>query len=151
MSAASPLKTMQTLYKALLLGQVIFWAVAIWARQRNLVPQVDIETDRALQLVAVVLAFGLIWAALAHYRKKVAALADGDLPTGEKLKAYQTVSIIKWAMTEVPCLFCGVSYLLTANWAFMALAAVILFVFAGYNPQRQLVMRELKLGGEDLG
>jgi hypothetical protein len=147
----SPLKTMQILYKALLTGQVIFFGLAIWLRSRGMVQKVDASIDRGLQIAAVLSGFVLIWLGLWYYRKQIGQLKDTSMPVAEKLKAYQAVSIIKWSLTEGPNLLCAVGYLLTGTWSFLALGAVILFVFAGYNPQKAMVMRELGLGEEDLG
>lgn len=147
---ASPLKTMQTLYKALLLGQVIFFAMAVWVQHKGMMPRPDLSLDRILQVAAVATGFLLIWLGLSYHRKKVAQLRDASMPVAQKLKAYQSVSIVKWALTEAPNLLCAVGYLFTGNWSFLALGAVILFVFAGYNPQRSLVVRELGLGEGDL-
>jgi hypothetical protein len=58
---------------------------------------------------------------------------------------------MKWAMTEGPALFCMVGYLLTGNWSFIGLGAIVLFVFAGYAPQKEKVITELGLTDGDAG
>lgn len=150
MNNTSTLKSIQLLYKALLMAQVLFLGVAIFVRSQNLVALVDEEFNRLFQIVVVVISFAGIWFGMWYYRKRVAIIRDMNVAAEERLKQYQAVSIIKWALTEGPCLLCAVGYLLTGNWAFLALAAVILFIFAGYNPQKSMVMRELGLAEDEL-
>lgn len=144
------LKVIQVLYKALLTGQIIFLGVAIFVRSRGLIAGVGPDISRILQVVAVLFAFTGIWFGLWYYRKRIAIIRDMNAPVDEKLKLYQAASIVKWALTEGPCLLCAAGYLLTGNWSFIALGAIVLFVFAGYNPQKSLVARELGLGEDEL-
>lgn len=146
------LKKLQLIYKALLMGQVLFAGIVVFMRARGMGIEntVDENTSRILQVVALVISFGCIWAGMHFYRKRIAAIREANIAAPEKLNQYQAASIIKWGLSEGPCLFCIVGYFLTGNWAFLALAAIIIFVFAGYNPQKSLVMRELGLAEDEL-
>lgn len=140
------------IYRALLLGQVLFAGIVVFIRAKGLGigSNVDENTSRILQVLALALSFGCLWGGMHFYRKRIAEIRDANITAPEKLKQYQTASIIKWGFTEGPCLFCMVGYFLTGNWSFLALAGIIIFVFAGYNPQKSLVMRELGLAEDEL-
>lgn len=153
MNKGSTLKTLQLIYKALLMGQVLFAGIVVFIRAKGfgIENTVDENTSRILQIVALVTGFGCLWFGMRFYRKRIAEIRDANIAASEKLKQYQAASIIKWGLTEGPCLFCIVGYFLTGNWSFLALAGIIIFVFAGYNPQKSLVMRELGLAEDELG
>jgi hypothetical protein len=152
MDKAGTLKTLQVIYKALLMGQVLFMGIVIFMQTKGALnaSRVDEDTSRILQVMAVAIGFGCLWGGIHFYRKRIAVIKDSDVSIAEKLKQYQAASIIKWGLTEGPSLFCIVGYFLTGNWSFLALAGIIIFVFAGYNPQKALVMRELGLGEDEL-
>jgi hypothetical protein len=145
------MKKLQTLYRALLMGQVLFAAVAVFIRTQGVFSNVTEDVSRILQVVAVVFAFTSIWAGMSVYRKRVAALKDKDISTEKKIGEYTGISLMKWAMTEGPALFCMVGYLLTGNWSFIGLGAIVLFVFAGYAPQKSKIIAELGLSDGEAG
>jgi hypothetical protein len=139
------MKKLQTIYQAMLMAQVLFAGLAIFMRMQSVITNVTEDVSRILQVVAVVFAFSSVWAGMSVYRRRIAALKDQPAGAPQKINAYTSASLIKWAMTEGPCLFCIAGYLLTGNWSFLALAAVLLFIFAGYAPQKSKVVAELGL------
>jgi hypothetical protein len=143
------MKKLQTIYKALLMGQVLFAGLAIFIRMQGAFTNVTEDMSRILQVVAVVFAFSSVWAGMSLYRKRVSAVKDKDITTEKKISEYTSTSLIKWAMTEGPCLFCIAGYLLTGNWSFIGLGAILLFIFAGYAPQKSKVIAELGLTGQE--
>jgi uncharacterized membrane protein len=139
------MKKLQTIYQAMLMAQVLFAGIAVFIRTQSPFQNVTEDTSRILQVVAIVFAFSSIWAGMSLYRKRIAALKEQPADATQKINGYTAASLIKWAMAEGPCLFCSVGYLLTGNWAFIMLAAVVLFVFAGYAPQKSKITAELGL------
>ncbi len=145
------MKKLQTVYKALLMGQLLFAGLAVFIRMQGAITSVTEELSRILQVVALVFAFSSVWAGMTIYRKRITTLRGKDIPADKKISEYTSLSLIKWAMTEGPCLFCIAGYLLTGNWSFIGLAAILLFIFAGYAPQKSKVVSELGFSGEEEG
>ncbi len=143
------MKKLQTVYKALLMGQVLFAGLAIFIRRQGVITNVTEDISFILQVVALVFSFSSVWAGMSVYRKRVSAIKDKEITTEKKISEYTSTSLIKWAMTEGPCLFCIAGYLLTGNWAFIGLAAVLLFIFAGYAPQKSIIISELGLTDQE--
>jgi hypothetical protein len=143
------MKKLQTLYQAMLMGQVLFAGVAIFIKQQSIITNVTKDISQILEVVALLVSFGSVWAGMSLYRKRIAALKETPGEVAKKINNYTATSIIKWAMTEGPYVFCIIGYLLTGNWAFLGLAAVLLFVFAGYAPQKSKVIAELGLTEEE--
>jgi hypothetical protein len=139
------MKKLQTIYKALLMGQVLFAGLAVFIRMQGAITNVTEDISRILQVVAIVFAFSSVWAGMSLYRKRAGALKEKDISIEKKISEYIRTSLIKWAMTEGPCLFCIAGYLLTGNWSFIGLGAILLFIFAGYAPQKSKAVAELGL------
>jgi hypothetical protein len=111
------MKRLQTVYKALLMGQVLFAGLAVFIRMQGAITNVTEDISRVLQVVAVVFAFSSVWAGMSLYRKRIAALKAESVTAVQKISGYTSASLIKWAMTEGPCLFCIVGYLqLVVHW-----------------------------------
>jgi hypothetical protein len=150
MNKTGTIKKLQAIYKAMLMGQVLFMGIVIFIKAKGIGTHnaVNEDASRIMQVLAVAISVGCLWAGMHFYRKRIAVIKDSDIPVAEKLKQYQSVSIFKWGLTEVPSFFCVLSYFRTGNWAFLALAIVIVFVFAGYNPTRQKLLQELDITPE---
>jgi hypothetical protein len=144
------MKKLQVIYKAQLLAQVLFAGIAIFVKSQGIIQTVPENASRVLQVVAVLFSFVSVWAGMSIYRKRVSAAKEAAGTAENKMAAYTSASILKWATTEAPCLFCIIGYLLTGNWSFAGLAAVLLFIFAGYNPQKSKAMAELGLSEDEV-
>jgi len=110
----------------------------------------DVQLDRALQLIAVLFAIGDCFIGFRLYKKKVLELRSSDLSAQEKMTAYRGASIVFWSFLMAPTLFCGICYVITGNFAFMALYAFLLFAFGAQNPFKSKVALLLKLDGNDV-
>jgi hypothetical protein len=144
------MKKLQVIYKAQLLGMMLFGGIVIFVKTTGIVRIVPENASRVLQVIAVLFSFVSVWAGMRIYRKRVGAAKEAAGTAENKMAAYTSASILKWATTEAPCLFCIIGILITGNWSFAGLAAILLFIFAGYNPQKDKVMNELALTDEEL-
>ncbi|MEP6673575.1 MAG: hypothetical protein ABJA78_00405 [Ferruginibacter sp.] len=143
------LKRLQIIFKALLTGQILFFAVAIFIKYKKLMPDSDEQLNKILQIAILVISFVCVASGIKIFNKKIQQLKDSNLPVGEKFKEYQSAVIVKWAMTEGACIIAIAGYLLTGNYAFLALAVVLLFIFSGYNPVKSRIVQQLELNDEE--
>jgi hypothetical protein len=151
MNSSPILKRLQTLYMALLTGQVLFLVIAIVLRvQRLFTQQAAQHIDRILQVVAVVLAVVCFLGGARLYHQKITAIRNSSDTVADKLRYYTSASILRWAIAEAPVLFSIAGYIITGNWAFIVLAAIMLFFFAGYAPSKMRIQNETGISGEDL-
>ena len=63
---------------------------------------------------------------------------------------YQTACIIWWAMTEGPGILATVGYLLTSNFAFIALAIFHIVILGAFMPRKQNIIVLLNLNGTEV-
>ncbi|MEP6748157.1 MAG: hypothetical protein ABJB86_10565, partial [Bacteroidota bacterium] len=63
----------------------------------------------------------------------------------EKLNDYRTAAIIKWAMIEGAALFAIICFMITRNYAFIALAFALIIFFALQAPSKLKLMLQLQI------
>ena len=68
----------------------------------------------------------------------------------ERFAVYRSACILQWALIEGPCLFCIIGFFLTGNYAFMALAGVLIILFAMQSPTKAKVMLHLNLSEQEI-
>lgn len=131
------------IHSALLTGQTAFAAVAYY-----LVSSGQFVTNGELksvfQIVASVLVLGGILAGYLLGKNQLQVIRSKSKLL-EKLVAYRSMMIIKWALLEMPSLFAIVSFLLTGSSFFLGLMAVILVIFFMNRPSAYSVAADLEL------
>lgn len=145
-----PLKALLTVHKAMLAAQLIFSAVAFY-----LVYSVSFYKnlqypERTLQVLAIAFAAAGFYAGTFLFKKKLSAARESQADIREKFAIYQYACIVQWALIEVPCLFILLCFLLTGNYAFLALAIVLMLVFTMMAPSRLKLIFHLQLSEEEI-
>ena len=143
------LKSLQIICRAMLIGQVLFAAVAIYLKSKGTMPDLAKEYDKIMQVAVLLLSVGFVWTGYKIFNNKMATLKAGNYTFDEKISQYRVVSISQWALSEAACILTLVSFLLTGNYAFIGLAAVLLFVFMGYYPVRARAALQMGLSSEE--
>lgn len=150
MQQQNTLKSLQVLHKAMLLGQVLFAAVVLFLKYSGSFTSSFSHLDKTLQVFAVAISFAGFFIGSALFKKKVQQARDLSADIKTKAAAYRSASIIQWALLEAPCLFCIICFLLVGNYAFIALAAVLMFWFALNAPSKIKIMMLLRLSEEEM-
>lgn len=141
----SQLKALGIVHKAMLAGQVILAGISIVLFSAGIeTPQMK-EYDRTFQIIAVVAAAIGFIAGTNLLKKKMREAREATNTPAEKFDRYRSASILLWALLEGPCLLSLVFFYLTANYAFIALAAVLIFLFFIFGPSKQKAMMHLGL------
>lgn len=151
-TAPSIFRDLQHLYRVLLYVLVLFMILSFLLVQFNLIkPAVDVPTDRLLQVVAVLYCFAAVFVGLQLFRRKLERIKlSRDTTAREKLIQFKSASILQWSLMESAAIFSTLCYLLTGNWAFLALAFTLLVLFGGLNPFKHKVMIQLRLSEQDV-
>jgi hypothetical protein len=136
---------LQIIYRAMLLGQVIFLGIVFFIQQQGVIDKVPETINRVLQVAVIVLGAAGVVTGHRMYKAKVTAINNSNATVEEKLKQYTTPMLIRCALTEFPVLLSGISYMLTGNTAFLLAAGVLVFIFAGYHPAKQKLLTELNI------
>lgn len=143
-------KALGIIHKAMLAGQIMFATVSVFLVQSKAVtPQLN-EYDRTFQVIAILVAAAGFLIGTNLFKKQLRTARDSRASPNKKFETYRKASITLWAMLEIPCLVCIMFFLLTANYAFMALVAVLIFLFVVFGPSKQKIMIYLGLNEADI-
>jgi len=149
MQQQSTLKSLQVLHKAMLVGQIIFAAIAVFLNYTDKFPPSLASQDQLLQLIAVAVSFACVFIGHAVFKKKVAQARDIS-GIKEKATLFRTASIIQFALLEAAAMFCIICFLLVGNYSFIALAIAIMLWFAMNAPSKMKAMLLLRMSEEEM-
>ena len=143
---------LKIVHTAMLAGQVLFIAILFFIAYTKKIEPVLPEMDKVLQIIALLLSAGGFFLGANIFKKKLLSLRDDMNNTGvqEKFAKYRVACIIQWAMLEGPCLICCTCFFLTGNYAFLALAAVLVLLFGLLAPGKIKAALQLGLGINDM-
>jgi hypothetical protein len=108
-----------------------------------------IEFDKIFQVIGLVLSAAGYFAGTSIFKRKIIQARD-MLTTADKFALYRTACIIQWAFIEGPCIFNIIAFFLTGNYAFLALAAVLMALFAMLAPSKGKALLQLGLTEQEL-
>ena len=150
-SGAGTLKTLLIMHKAMLAGQLIFAAVAFYLVYSKSFPFQNLqELDRILQVVALVCSVGGFYTGLLLFKKRLIAAREIQPDSKGKLAVYRQACILQWSLIEGPCLFVIICFLLTHNYAFLALAGVLILIFTMMAPSKMKIAFQLQISEEEV-
>lgn len=149
MQKGNALKILNILHKALLMGQVVFAAVCAYLVYTKAIAPAATELEKVLQVAALIITTGGVYAGMVIFKKKLLQIRDMQSDK-EKFAAYRAASIIQWALLEGPSLFCIICFFLTGNYAFLALAVVIMFLFVMATPSKNKILTQLQISESEL-
>ena len=150
MQKGNALKILNVLHKALLMGQVLFAAVCFYLVYTNTMLSPAKEFEKVLQVAALVIVAVGVYAGITIFKKKLQQIRDTQANAKEKFAIYRSACIIQWALLEGPWLFCILCFFLTGNYAFMALAIVVMFLFVMTAPSKIKILMQLQISEADL-
>jgi len=138
------------MHKALLMSQLLFAGVCIYlVYSKSFLPPAQ-ELDRTLQVIALIATVGGIYAGMTLFKKKLIQIRDMQAEAKEKLALYRAACIMQWALMEGPSIFCIACFLMTGNYAFLALVVVILFLFVMTAPSKLKILMQLQISEAEL-
>ncbi|MBI1781162.1 MAG: hypothetical protein HYR66_07295 [Sphingobacteriales bacterium] len=145
-----PVRALQTLFMALLYGQILFAILAFALVKTGIMePIEDINTEKVYEVFFLSMAIisALLGFALS---KKKTEQAKEIVALKEKFAMYRSACITKYAMIEAAALFCIIFYLLSTKWSFLVAALTLIFLFMSQNPIRQRIKTELLVDDTDV-
>lgn len=127
------IKALKIIHAAMTIGQVLFAAIIAFLVLTGLIPGIEGSLANILLLVTVFfILFGTITSQLLFQSRLNLARKETTLPN--KLAAYRSALIIRYALIEAPSLFTVIAALLTGNPLFLLLAGMIIVFFLTLYP-----------------
>lgn len=140
------LASLSLIHLALLIGQVLFAAVAFFINENR---RLDLsDTDNKFFFIIPLLAIGSYFAGNFLFRQNINTIANNNNSLKEKLNSYQVALIIKLALLEGPALFGVVAFLLSGNLYFLLISGLLIGYFFIQKPSKEKIIDELKLNFE---
>lgn len=151
MKKAAAFSVLKTVHLAMLFGQLLFISILFYlVYSKKAIPPLA-EQDRIFQVIAILFAGLAFFIGFNIFKKRLAVIRDKvHLTTMEKFDKYRSACIIQWALLEGAALFCGICFFLTGNYAFLALAALLILFFAMQVPHKNKTAQQLGLGTDDI-
>ena len=144
------LSALRIIHLALLTGQCIMLGIVLFLVIEKKMPPADRSLDKILQVTALAVTFGGVYGAIITAKKRLLQINSSDMSLAEKADQYRITNIIQWALLEGASLFSIICFLLTGNYAFGALAAVLIAFFVLLGPSRLKIMLQLQLTDQEV-
>jgi hypothetical protein len=150
MQKGKALKALNIIHKGLLAVQVMFAALAAYLLYSGSVFPTAAELDRTLQIVALAITTAGVFAGFTIFKKKLGQIRDMQGNAKEKFDQYRSACIMQWALMEGPAIFCIICFFLTGNYAFLAVAAFVIVLFAMTGPSKLKIQLQLQISEAEL-
>ena len=132
--AVSPALNARIIHAALVLGVVLFWAMAWYLGSGSAVPVAALPNRRVLY-IALFLVSGTLFGAAVYTARRFTPVPQGasaDEWWGRNLPR----AILVWALVEAPTILGTLAYLLTRDFRALVATFAGLLLFANYRPSR---------------
>ena len=151
MKTTGAFAVLKIIHNGMLAGQILFIGILFYlGYTKEKLPTLS-DIDRILQIVAVAVSGIAFFGGSSFFKKKLAAIKlDEKASIKARLDKYKTAAIVQWAMLEAACLFCAASFFITGNYAFLALAFVLLLLFGMLAPVKSKIAFQLGLDIADV-
>ncbi|MEO5892718.1 MAG: hypothetical protein ABIQ31_20890 [Ferruginibacter sp.] len=145
------LKALLILHRAMLVGQLIFAIIAFYlVYSRSFVVGLQPSTGKILQVITLIFSAAGYYAGNYLFKKKLDQI--NEMRTAqEKFDLYKGACLLQWILIEVPCIFSIICFLLTRNYAFFALAIVLMLLFTMLAPSKLKMILHLQLNEKEIG
>ncbi len=143
------LKAMNILHLAMLAVLVAFSLISTYlVYSGNFTPSMQ-ENQQLLQVAALALAGLGIFFGNRIFKSRLMDIQN--MPTlKEKIGFYQSANIVRWALIEGAALFSIVCFLLTSNYAFLALAVALIILFMVLKPTKEKICIQTGISSQEL-
>jgi len=141
------LKVTFSIYYALLIGQLLFFAVAFWfSGSENFTA--NKELDEIFQIIVPLFGLAMMIFSRFLYNKNISSVDEnGDAIT--KIGKYRTFKIIQWAQVEGASMLSLVALMFTGNHLYSAVFIFLIGYFFLVKPSKKNFVSEMKLNSAD--
>lgn len=137
------------LYAGMLMSQVTMAGTMIYLNLSSGLPPTNPEMETTFLYVLVAAGTTGLGASFLLVNSLIARAADK--PTlAEKLRGFQTATIIRYALLEAPSILGAVGFYLTGQYLFFIATGLAIVVFLLFMPTRPKVAEALRLSGDEL-
>jgi|SRR3990172_4241083 len=144
-SLTSQFKLISIIYGALIIGQIIFFAVALFLVE-NLKIKPDQSLDEIFRLLIPLLGIVAMFFAHRFYNNKISAISEND-ELSIKLIKFRSYKIIQWAEIEAASLISIIAFILTGNYLYVIVFLFMIGFFILNRPSKEIFVNDFKISG----
>jgi len=142
-SPGSYFRSLNVIYASLVFGQVIFFLIVFYLRNKGLIDP-EFGDVYIFRWIVPLFAAGSIYQGNDLYKKKMKKARQK--PTfARKMDDYRLALIVRYAFWEAPSLLAIAAYFLTGQWLYLSLSALVFLVFLAHRPDIDKARRELDM------
>ncbi|MEO5944932.1 MAG: hypothetical protein ABIP30_09230 [Ferruginibacter sp.] len=142
------IKALKILHSALMMGVVMFGAIAFFLVYANHTSPVT-GLDKPLQVIALILCAAGMYFSNKLFKQQIETIKQSGDSVKEKINKFRAACIMQWALLEGPALFTVIALFLTCNYAFLILAGIMICALYIAGPSKQRIMQHLHLNEID--
>lgn len=151
MQKANSFKTLQLLHVALLFGQIVFVAIAVFLKMYSAILPVFAKYDKAIQVIVLLYSATVSYVGIqVYFKNKIYGIRDTGATIAEKFTVYKKANVVLWICIESASIISTLCFLLVGNYAFIALAITLIFLFAIMGVNKAKLMLLLKFTEVDI-
>ena len=135
-------------WAAMLIGQVLFLAIAVYLVIYGGMNIAQPDINKILLFIVPLMAISCVFISFNIFKQRVVDLKD-KLDLNTKLTDYRSALIVRWALVEGPSFFAIVSYLLTGNYILLGIAIILIMIFILVMPSQSKMEADLELSWQD--
>ncbi|MDJ1472497.1 hypothetical protein [Xanthocytophaga flava] len=135
--------TQSIIHLALMMGQILFAIVTFYISQTSLSSGNEELKQTFTYLVPLVALIGIAAAFLLFNILLKKAREKSSL--SEKISAYGTAMIVRYALLEAPSLLSIIAFFLTGDYTFLSVFGIVIILFIFLRPSKDKLIQELEL------
>lgn len=150
MQPANAFKTLKILHTAILGGLIIFTILSIVVPRDMVAGKADHDMEMILQAIAAGVSLLSLLVGFNLFKKRLVIVRNSAEPAEQRFAMYRAACIMWWALIDGPGIFAIISYFLTGNYAFLALALFQMALLAVFMPRKDNIVLLLNLTSDDV-
>lgn len=143
-------KALKILHLAIAAGLVLFTAIILLLFQTGQLKALDPSLERTLQVVAVVVSVGMLVVGFNLFKRKMMEARNSSQAGETRMNLYRTACIVWWAMIEGPGMLAVICFIITGNYAFIALAGFHVLLLFLFMPRKGNIIVLLNLNSQEV-
>lgn len=143
-------KGLKIVHLAIAAGLVLFTAIILLLFQTGRLTAFDPSLERTLQVVAVGVSVALLLAGFNLFKRKMMEARNHPGSGETRMNLYRSACLVWWAMIEGPGLVAVICFIITGNYAFIALAGFHILLLFLFMPRKENIIVLLNLNSQEV-
>jgi hypothetical protein len=135
---------LRLVHRTLFTGQLVFLAVLYFIVYRKIALPPFVEYDKLMQVTCLLFSAVAFFTGNIVFKKKMTGIKDDQgITVKGKFEKYRAACMAQWAFLEAAVLFCGICFLFTGNYSFLALALLLMGIFFMLGPGKMKTILQI--------